>query len=106
MRRNIPVPAGPRAAASHRWLWWIGPPALITLAYRLIPPSLRRLWNPRGGATSHLALAAILAGGGWSAFWLLGRPFSMVSQPHRRTPWTLNFIAEPNMWWLPQPGNR
>src|SRR5262245_14497412 len=63
--RNLPVPAAPRAPLSFTWLWWIGPPAVITLAYRTIA---RRLWNRSGGSTSHVGLAAILAGGGWRAF--------------------------------------
>jgi hypothetical protein len=90
--RNIPVPAYVKAPASHRWLWQLGPPALITAAYRLVPPRVRRrLWNPSGGATSHTAMAAILAGGGWKAFMFYALPF------HGR-------VDGPNMWWLPQPG--
>lgn len=68
MRKNLPVPAHARAPFGLRWLWWIGPPAAITAAYRAIPPRTRSRWN-LGGATSHLGLAAILAGGGWRAFW-------------------------------------
>lgn len=66
--RNLPVPAGPVAPLSHRWLWYIGPPAVITLLYRLIPARIRGWWNPAGTANSHLALAAIMSGGGWAAF--------------------------------------
>jgi hypothetical protein len=94
MTRNIPVPAGPRAPLSLRWLWWTGPPALITWLYRsLIPARIRGVWGiipvcygmslgwksdyGRSGvrvSNSHLALAAILAGGGWAAFLAFGIP--------------------------------
>jgi hypothetical protein len=97
--KNLPVPAHTRAPAGHRWLWWIGPPAVITAAYRLIPARTRRRWNPAGNATSHTALAAILAGGGWRAFWTHALPVSLgsiIALEHQ--------LAEPNMWWLPQPG--
>lgn len=40
-------------------------PLLIVRAYRLIPARIRRLWS-FGSSTSHLALAALLAGGGWA----------------------------------------
>lgn len=66
--RNLPVPAGPRAPLSFRWVWWIGLPALLTWLYRCIPAGIRSWWNPKRTANSHLALAAILAGGGWAAF--------------------------------------
>lgn len=65
MQRNLPVPPFVRAPLNLRWWWYIGPPAAITLAYRRIPAGLR--WRGRG-SNSHLALAAILAGGGWAAF--------------------------------------
>lgn len=32
-------------------------PIVITLAYRRIPPRVRRLWNPRNTSNSHIALA-------------------------------------------------
>lgn len=48
-------------------------PLLIVRAYRLIPPRARRVPGVRG-STSHLALAAILAGGnGWAALRRYGR---------------------------------
>lgn len=65
--KNLPVPAGPSAPVNARWLWWIGPPAVITAAYRIIPPRLRSRWN-LGVSTSHLAMRQILSGGGWAAF--------------------------------------
>jgi hypothetical protein len=91
MKKNLPVPSAPRAPLGHRWLWWIGPPALITAAYRLIPPRIRGLWNPKKRPTSHIGMASILAGGGWLAFFYFILPFG---------------TSEPNMWWLPQPGGR
>lgn len=66
MSKNLPVPDGPRAPMNMKWLWWIGPPAAIVRAYRLIPTRIRAGWNPR--STSHLAMAEILNGGGWTAF--------------------------------------
>jgi len=76
MTRNLPVPDGPRAPLSLRWLWWVGPPALITWLYRtLLPPRLRRLWGMKSHhSTSHLALGLILAGFGWRAFWRFAVP--------------------------------
>jgi hypothetical protein len=67
-QENIPVPSGPRAKRNLRWVWWIAVPAAITIVYRKVPPETRSKWNPRRTANSHLALAAILAGGGWRAF--------------------------------------
>jgi hypothetical protein len=67
--KNLPVPEGPVAPLNARYFWYIAPPAMLTLAYRAIPPDVRRrLWNRHGGATSHLAVRAIMAGGGWAAF--------------------------------------
>lgn len=66
--KNLPVPAVALAPLSHRWLWWIGPPMLVTWLYRLIPARIRSLWNPAGTPNSHLALAAIMSGGGWASF--------------------------------------
>ena|SRR5690348_16220522 len=71
---NIPVPNGPRAPKNARWFWWIGPAALIVMLYRCIPTSIRSKWCRPGNANSHLALAAILAGGGWSALIRFGIP--------------------------------
>lgn len=69
MRKNLPVPEGPVAPLNARYFWYIAPPAMLTLAYRAIPPGVRRsLWNRHGGATSHTAVRAIMAGGGWAAF--------------------------------------
>lgn len=68
MTKNLPVPPGPRAPFSLRWLWWIGPPAGITWLYRAIAPSIRSWWNPARTPNSHLAMAAIVSGGGWAAF--------------------------------------
>lgn len=65
--KNLPVPAGLSAPVNARWLWWIGPPAAITAAYRLIPPRIRGRWA-LGASTSHLAMRQILSGGGWAAF--------------------------------------
>lgn len=65
--RNLPVPAGPAAPRNWRWLWYIAPPAAATRTYRAIPPRVRSRWA-LGTSTSHLALRAILAGGGWRAF--------------------------------------
>lgn len=70
--KNIPVPPYTAAPPSHRWLWSIGPAALLTFLYRLLPA--RWLWNPRRTASSHLAMAAILSGGGWSSFAYFARP--------------------------------
>jgi hypothetical protein len=48
-------------------------PLLIVRAYRLIPPRMRAHFG--GRSTSHLALAAILAGAPpWAALWRYGRP--------------------------------
>jgi hypothetical protein len=77
---NIPVPSGPRAPIGHRWVWWIGPPAAITIAYRLLPATIRRIWS-RGQSTSHEALSEILSGHGWSAFIRYVVPISL------REPW-------------------
>ena len=63
---NLPVPDGSRAPVNILWLWYIGPPAAIVAAYRLIPTSIRAQWNPH--STSHLAMASILNGGGWRSF--------------------------------------
>lgn len=71
---NIPVPSGPRAPKTASWFWWIGPAALIVVLYRRIPPRIRSKWCRTGNASSHLALAAILAGGGWSALIRFGTP--------------------------------
>jgi hypothetical protein len=45
-------------------------PAAVIRLYQLIPPKRRAGWNKHNGyaSTSHLALAAVLAGGGWKAF--------------------------------------
>ncbi len=72
MRKNLPVLPGPVVPPGHRWLWQLGPPLLLTLAYRLIPARARSLWNPAGTASSHLAVAAIRAGGGWRSFLYFG----------------------------------
>ena len=76
--KNIPVPPGPVAPLNLRFLWYIAPPAVITVSYRLIPPRLRR-WG--AGSTSHIALRAIMAGGGWSAFLDYGVPRGSISSP-------------------------
>jgi len=48
-------------------------PLMFLRAYRLIPPRARRVPGVHG-STSHLALAAIRAGGnGWAALWRYGR---------------------------------
>jgi hypothetical protein len=39
---------------------------------------MRRVWNPKGNASSHKGLAAILAGGGWTAFFLYALPFKSI----------------------------
>lgn len=49
-------------------------PLAITLAWRLIPERVRCVINPRPDGTSHLALEAIRAGGGWAAFWHYALP--------------------------------
>jgi hypothetical protein len=41
-------------------------PALVIRGYRLIPTRMRRAWSFRS-STSHRALAAVQAGGGWPA---------------------------------------
>lgn len=76
---NLPVPSGPRAPKNFRWLWWVAPPAAITIAYRTIPPRVRGLWNPDKSASSHTGLANILAGGGWSAFISAAIPWGMLT---------------------------
>jgi len=82
MNTNLPVPAGPRAPISHKWVWWIGPPLLLTLLYRQIPPRIRRLWSG-GSSSSHFALAAILAGGGWAALVKYAIPYGSIVHPAR-----------------------
>lgn len=84
MRANIPVPPHERAPAGHRWLWYIGPPAMITMAWRLIPARLRSTGR---GSNSHAALAAILAGGGWAAFFRYAIPRITLSDG---IPWWLD----------------
>lgn len=74
MTGNIPVPAGPVAPFTAWWMWWIAPPALLTWMYRLVPARVRGWWNPAGTSNSHLAMAAIVAGGGWAAFWRFAVP--------------------------------
>lgn len=68
---NLPLPSAYRAPVNFRWLWWIGPPAVITWLYRCIPPAVRSHWCKPGNSTSHIVLAEILTGLGWRAF-LLG----------------------------------
>jgi hypothetical protein len=65
---NLPVPAFEPAPLNIRWMWYIGPPALLTWTYRRISPRARGWWNPAKTPNSHKALAAILSGGGWAAF--------------------------------------
>lgn len=72
--KNLPVPPGPVAPLNLRFAWYIAPPALITAAYRLIPPRVRGRWVRPGGSTSHIAMRLILAGGGWAAFRLCAQP--------------------------------
>lgn len=61
MTKNEKVPAGPRAKRTLRWLILIGgPPLVIALAYRAIPPDTRALWNRRGRSSSQEAVSAIL----------------------------------------------
>ena len=68
MEKNLPVPTFEPAPINLRWVWNIAPPAFITWLYRRIPAPIRAHWNPAYTPNSHLALAAILAGGGWTAF--------------------------------------
>jgi hypothetical protein len=97
MTANIPVPSGPRAPINLRWLWWVGPPALITFLYRtLLPPKLRRLWCPPGNSTSHEALANILAGHGWFAFFLFALP--RKSTGAFRFEWPLSTFLSRTPW--------
>lgn len=115
-RKNLPVPPAPRAPVNVRWLWWIGPPALITVLYRCIPPSVRRIWAKPTNSTSHYALAQILAGGGWRVFILsalpLGRmmPGGHPSFPGSWLPFGNSDRVQMSTWIDPRPpyipGNR
>jgi len=77
--KNTPVPPGPVAPLDFRYFWYVAPPAFLTLAYRAIPPSTRGRWGT--GSTSHIALRAILAGGGWAAFLFYGLPRGSIATP-------------------------
>lgn len=77
--KNTPVPPGPVAPLDLRYFWYVAPPALITAAYRAIPPRVRGAWGH--GSTSHTALRAILAGGGWAAFAFYSRPRGSIANP-------------------------
>ena len=55
-------------------MWWIGPPVALALAYRLISPRIRSKWNPADTSNSHLAMSAMLAGGGWRSFFHFAVP--------------------------------
>jgi hypothetical protein len=97
MTRNLPVPAGPRAPVSWHWAWYIGPPAAITWLYRtLLPPDVRSWWSLRSPPTSHLALALILAGYGWGAFWRFVIP-SLESGWWKGGPLTFPAWVSPHM---------
>lgn len=78
MTKNLPVPEGEHAPKNFKWLWWVAPPAAITMAYRAIPPDVRSKWNRKGRSTSHTGMAAILAGGGWMAFMLFALPRALM----------------------------
>ena len=66
MTKNLPVPVTDVAPITSRWLFSTAPPLVLTGTYRLIPPQVR-VWSRGRGSTSHLAMSAILAGGGWRA---------------------------------------
>lgn len=85
MTKNLPVPPGSRAPLGHRWLWSIGPAAVLTLLYRAVPPRIRSRWNPARTPNSHIAMRAIVAGGGWRSFFRFAVP-----QLKEGIPWWLD----------------
>jgi formylglycine-generating enzyme required for sulfatase activity len=90
--RNTPVPPGPRAPVNAKWLLAVAPPAAVIAAYRMIPAKRRAHWN-NGVSTSHDAMAAVLAGGGWKALARYATPqLRTRRQPRFALAWAL-FLA-------------
>jgi hypothetical protein len=87
--KNLPVPDGPVAPLNWRYFWYVAPPAALTVAYRAIPPRIRRRWSLGGASTSHLAVRSIMAGGGWAAFAAMAVPYVSV---YRREPGHWDYV--------------